>query len=76
MDKLIAYLGSVANKIVERQDKRIVETQVPKKTALKMGEKLVAADRPVIEYRRKPNPFPEILANLPSYVILSNCRFS
>ena len=53
VDKIIACLGSVANKIVERQDKRVVETQVPNKTALKMGEKLVAADRPVIEYRRK-----------------------
>ena len=30
VDKAIAFLGSRANKIVERQDKRIVETQLPK----------------------------------------------
>ncbi len=53
VDKLIAWLGSRANKVVERQDKRIVETQLPKKTDLFMDEHLAAADLPIIEYRRK-----------------------
>jgi len=55
VDKAIAWLGSRANIIVERQDKRIVETQDPKKTWLKMDEKLAAADLPIMEYRRKRN---------------------
>ena len=53
VDKAIAFLGSRANKIVERQDKRIVETQLPKKSDVPMKEMLVAADLPIIEYRNK-----------------------
>lgn len=52
-DKLIAKLGSIANKIIERQDKRIVETQLPKASSLRMSENLVSADVPIIEYRAK-----------------------
>ena len=53
IDKFIARLGSVANKVIERQDKRIVETQLPKASALHMRENLVAADLPIMEYRRR-----------------------
>ena len=53
IDKAIAWLGSRANKIVERQDKRIVETQLPVRSELRMRESLVAADMPIIEYRSK-----------------------
>ena len=55
VDRLIARIGSIANKIIERQDKRIVETQQPKKSELYSDENLVAADRPIIEYRSKRN---------------------
>ena len=55
IDKCIAKLGSLANKVIERQDKRIVETQLPKASALSMGENLVTADMPIIEYRSKRN---------------------
>lgn len=55
IDKAIAWLGSRANKVVERQDKKIVETQLPKKTGTNIGENLVAADLPIIEYRTKRN---------------------
>lgn len=55
IDKLIACIGSLANIIVERQDKRIVETQLPKSTDIRMSENLVAADLPIIEYRSKRN---------------------
>ena len=53
IDKFIAKLGSLANKVVERQDKRIVETQLPKTSGISIGENLVAADFPIMEYRRK-----------------------
>lgn len=53
IDKSIAWIGSRANRVVERQDKRVVETQEPKVSALRMKEKLVAADKPIIEYRKR-----------------------
>ena len=53
VNKLIAILGSVANRIIERQDRRIVITQLPKASSLRMGENLVSADMPIIEYRQK-----------------------
>ncbi len=53
INKMIAWLGSRANKVIERQDKRIVETQLPKASSLYTKESLVAADLPIMEYRRK-----------------------
>ena len=53
VDKVIAWFGSIANRIIERQDKRIVETQLPKKSSLHMQENLVSADMPIIQYRSK-----------------------
>lgn len=53
IDKLIAKIGSAMNRIVQNQDKVIVETQLPKKTGLKIGESLVQADRPIMEYRKR-----------------------
>lgn len=53
IDKFIALFGNPANRIVERQDKRIVETQLPKQSTLYGKENLVAADLPIIEYRNK-----------------------
>lgn len=53
IDKFIALFGNPANRIVERQDKRVVETQIPKKSSLRSDENLVASDLPIIEYRSK-----------------------
>ncbi|MCR4922717.1 MAG: aromatic ring-hydroxylating dioxygenase subunit alpha [Lachnospiraceae bacterium] len=53
IDSFIALFGKWANKIIERQDKRIVETQLPKKSSLRMNEKLVSADMPIIKYRER-----------------------
>ena len=55
MDKFISWVGKYANMVIEKQDKRIVETQLPKKTGLKMKENLVKADMPIIEYRKRRN---------------------
>lgn len=55
------------NKIVLRQDKRVVVTQQPIRTDLHMGEALVQGDRPIVEFRRrrqalqKANPRPSAL---------------
>lgn len=52
VNSLIAYVGKIGNRMVERQDKRIVITQKPKASSLKSGEKLVPGDSPIIIYRR------------------------
>lgn len=53
VNSLIAFIGKYANKIIERQDKRVVVTQKPKASSYKSGEKLLVGDGPIIMYRRK-----------------------
>jgi phenylpropionate dioxygenase-like ring-hydroxylating dioxygenase large terminal subunit len=53
LDRFIAWTGKWANLIIERQDKRVVEYQRPKKTARRIDERLLMADKPIIEYRRR-----------------------
>ncbi len=48
----VNYFANIFNLIVLRQDKRVVITQLPKKTSLVMDEKLIAGDMPIIEYRK------------------------
>lgn len=49
---IINYLSRLFNIIILRQDKRIVITQLPKKSTLRMNENLITGDRPIIEYRK------------------------
>lgn len=48
---IIAWSIKISSRVILAQDKRVVLTQRPKKTDQKMGEKLIAADKPIIEYR-------------------------
>jgi phenylpropionate dioxygenase-like ring-hydroxylating dioxygenase large terminal subunit len=48
---MIAWTLNPASKHILYQDKRIVLTQRPKKSGLRIGEKLIQADKPIIEYR-------------------------
>lgn len=52
INKMIAFFGKFGNRIVERQDKRVVITQRPFSSSYLSDEKLFPGDRPVIEYRR------------------------
>lgn len=52
VNRLIAFFGKYANLIIERQDKRVVITQRPKRTQLRMGEKLIQGDQPIVTYRK------------------------
>ncbi len=47
------WLGALGNLVIERQDRRVVVTQRPKRSTLRMGEKLIQGDLPIIEYRRR-----------------------
>ncbi len=49
--KIIAWLINPGSKYILEQDKRIVLSQRPKKSGLRIGEVLVPADNPIIEYR-------------------------
>lgn len=52
LDAAIAQLGKAGNRIIERQDKRVVITQQPKASSFVFQENLLAGDGPVIQYRR------------------------
>jgi phenylpropionate dioxygenase-like ring-hydroxylating dioxygenase large terminal subunit len=50
--QLMNALGNAVNRIVLHQDRRVVLTQIPKKSMLFSDEKLVQGDLPIIEYRK------------------------
>jgi hypothetical protein len=50
--ELFNYIGKVSSIVILRQDKRIVVTQLPKKSEFKMDERLIMGDKPIIEYRK------------------------
>jgi phenylpropionate dioxygenase-like ring-hydroxylating dioxygenase large terminal subunit len=52
LKELFNYIGKISSIIILRQDKRIVVTQLPKKSALKIDEKLIMGDKPIVEYRK------------------------
>lgn len=51
LKNLITWFFNPSNRVILNQDKRVVLTQQPKKTGLRIGEKLIPADKPIIEYR-------------------------
>ncbi len=53
LQQIFNGLGNTANKVVLHQDRRVVLTQIPKKSELIMDENLVQGDLPVIEYRMR-----------------------
>lgn len=53
LSHLFAWLNIMANKVILRQDQRVVETQIPLKVELKGDEILVPGDGPIIAYRRR-----------------------
>jgi hypothetical protein len=52
LKQFVNYMGKLSSIIILRQDKRIVITQIPKKSSLRMDEKLIVGDKPIIEYRK------------------------
>lgn len=52
LKQLMNYIGKVTSLIILRQDKRVVITQLPKKSTLRMNENLISGDRPIVEYRK------------------------
>ncbi|WP_255948135.1 Rieske 2Fe-2S domain-containing protein [Brucepastera parasyntrophica] len=52
INRIIAIFGRIGNRIIERQDRRVVITQKLKVSEYHSNEKLLPGDRPVILYRR------------------------
>lgn len=50
---LVNRLSNISNRVILHQDRRVVLTQIPKKTELRMGENLVQGDLPIIEFRKR-----------------------
>lgn len=65
--RLACRLAMPANLVVARQDKRVVETQVPVRPVLRSGEKLVAADGPIVAYRRRREELQALAAPVASH---------
>jgi phenylpropionate dioxygenase-like ring-hydroxylating dioxygenase large terminal subunit len=53
LGKLVARLAMPSNIYIAHEDRRVVITQQPKASGLKVGEILIQGDLPIIEYRRK-----------------------
>ena len=51
--ELFNWVGKISSLIILRQDKRVVETQIPVKSEYKMDERLIMGDKPIIEYRKQ-----------------------
>jgi phenylpropionate dioxygenase-like ring-hydroxylating dioxygenase large terminal subunit len=53
LGRLVAQLSMIGNLYIARQDRRVVVTQQPKRSALVMGEKLIQGDHPIVAYRHR-----------------------
>ncbi|HWQ96937.1 MAG TPA: aromatic ring-hydroxylating dioxygenase subunit alpha [Clostridia bacterium] len=53
LKQLVNALTTVSNKVILHQDRRVVLTQLPKKSEFSMKENLVQGDLPILEYRKR-----------------------
>jgi phenylpropionate dioxygenase-like ring-hydroxylating dioxygenase large terminal subunit len=57
---LVARLAMPFNRLVAHQDRRVVQTQEPKASGLRIGEQLIQGDHPVVAYRRRRQALIEV----------------
>ncbi len=50
---MVNHLSNIGNKYIFHQDRRVVLTQLPVRSELRMDENLIPGDLPVIEYRKR-----------------------
>ena len=53
LKSIFNLVSGIGNLVIERQDRWVVETQQPKRSGLRIGERLVPGDQPIILYRRR-----------------------
>jgi phenylpropionate dioxygenase-like ring-hydroxylating dioxygenase large terminal subunit len=59
LTQLVSAVGAIMNSIILHQDRRVVLTQLPKKTEFKMKENLVQGDLPILEFRKRRDQLKE-----------------
>jgi phenylpropionate dioxygenase-like ring-hydroxylating dioxygenase large terminal subunit len=52
LKQIVNWMTVIGSRVILRQDRRVVITQLPVKSWYGMPERLISADRPIIEYRR------------------------
>ncbi|MGD1992937.1 MAG: aromatic ring-hydroxylating dioxygenase subunit alpha [Anaerolineae bacterium] len=50
---IVNWASMPFNLVIAHQDRRVVETQRPKPSALRIGEQLIQGDQPILAYRRR-----------------------
>ena len=50
---IVNAISAVMNSVILHQDRRVVLTQLPKKSEFKMKENLVQGDLPILEFRKR-----------------------
>ena len=53
LKNLVNRLSMPFNLKIAHQDRRVVQTQLPKPSSLRIDEQLIPGDRPIVEYRRR-----------------------
>ena len=53
LKQLVNALSAVTNRVILHQDRRVVLTQLPKKSEFSMKENLVQGDLPILEFRKR-----------------------
>ena len=53
LKQLVNLLTTVSNKVILHQDRKVVLTQLPKKSEFSMKENLVQGDLPILEFRKR-----------------------
>ena len=53
LKNLVNWISNIFNKKILYKDRRVLITQQPIKTALKMDEKLIQGDNPLVFYRKR-----------------------
>jgi len=53
LSHIVNAISAPFNRIVLDQDKHVVATQIPKRSDLRIGERLIPGDLPIITYRKK-----------------------
>jgi hypothetical protein len=53
LSQIFNAISAVGNFVIERQDRRVVITQEPKRADLNIGETLIQGHAPIIQYRRR-----------------------
>ena len=53
LKQLVNRMSNISNKYILHQDRKVVLTQIPKKSELEMEENLIQGDGPIIEFRKR-----------------------